>query len=86
MALTEAIEHTITIRHNGIIEWRKDRVIFDDTTEISRLPWRTTLEPGQDVTALPNKVKLLCNFVWTPAVVSAYAAWKAANSSTSPPL
>jgi len=83
MALVETVEHTITIRDNGVVEWRKDRVIYeaDGVSEVTRTHWRTSLEPGQDVSVLPTKVKVLCNFVWTPAVIAAYIAAKAARLS-----
>jgi len=83
MAISERTAYdSITILEDGRMQIRRARIILDNdgTTEINRTFFRTVLEPGEDVTAYPARVRALCNFVWTPAVVAAYAAWKAAQT------
>lgn len=82
MALTDRIEYdSITILVDGRMQVRRARVVVDTdgVTEVSRTFFRAVLEPGQNVSAYPAKVQALANFVWTPAVIAAYAAWKAAQ-------
>lgn len=77
MALSEKTEFdSITLLLDGQMSIRRARVILDDTTEISRTFHREVLVPGQDVSQYPARLKALCGFVWTPAVV---AAWQAAH-------
>lgn len=78
MALTERQEFgSITIRANGVLEVRSDRVILDDGVELVRSLNRTLYTPNMDPATLPNKVRQVAQLVWTPAIVS---AWLAANS------
>jgi hypothetical protein len=65
---------------------RRSRVVIDNdgTTEVARTNFRTVLEPGQDVTSYPPRVRALCAFVWTPAVIAAYQAAKAARETIIP--
>lgn len=81
MAISERTEYdVITILADGQIQVRRARVIIDnDGTEVARTFWRAVLEPGQNVSAYPARVQALCNFIWTPAVVAAYLAAKAAR-------
>lgn len=82
MALSEKTEYdAITILLDGQLQVRRSRIVVDNdgTTEIARTYFRTVLEPGQDVTTYPARVKALCNFVWTPQVIAAYQAAKAAR-------
>lgn len=82
MALTEKTEYdSITILLDGQMMVRKTRIIMDNGIEIARNHHRTVLVPGQDVSSYPNKVKNLCAFVWTPAVI---AAWNAAHPPINP--
>lgn len=81
MALTERTEYdSITILLDGQMQVRRSRVIIDDDgTEIARRYFRTVLVPGQDVTFYPARLRNLCAFVWTPAVIAAYQAAQAAQ-------
>lgn len=79
MAITDKIVYdSITILEDGQIMLRRARVVLDNDgiTEISRQFHRTVLEPGQDVTSYPARVRALCGFIWTPAVIAAYLAAK----------
>lgn len=82
MALTQKTEYdSITILLDGQIQIRRSRVVIDDDgiTEISRTYWRKVLEPGEDVSSFPPRVRAICNFIWTPTVIAAYEAAKAAR-------
>lgn len=78
MALTETTKFFIGILDNGVIEFRKTRVIMDGTEVVAERHHRQVLEPGQDVSELPNKVRQVCQLIWTPAVIAAWLAAKAA--------
>jgi hypothetical protein len=80
MALTKAtIIDRIEIMSDGVIFVRTvTRAFDDDGSVLGERIVRTTLTPGQDVTAQPAKVRAICNLVWTPAVVAAYQAAVAA--------
>lgn len=87
MALTEHTEYqSITILADGQINVRRDRVIIDDTTgeELGRRPHRFVLEPGQDTTPLPSRVRQICATVWTPAVVADFIAARKAQQEKGP--
>ena len=87
MALTEkTVYDSLTILEDGQIMVRRARVVLDNdgVTEVSRTFWRAVLEPGQDVTSYPARVRALCGFVWTPAVIAAYEAAKAARLAAAP--
>lgn len=79
MALTEKTEWYVGINEDSVMEIRKDRVILDNGISITSLNTRYVLEPGQDVTAQPQKIRQLANFIWTPAVIAAWQAKKAAQ-------
>lgn len=80
MALTESTKFFIGIQDDGQIEFRRTRVIMDGTELIGEKHHRQVLEPGQDVSAQPLKVRQVCQLIWTPAVIAAYLAAKAAAS------
>lgn len=82
MALTEKTEWHVGIDEDSVMVVRKDRVILDNGTSITTLYQQYVLEPGQDVSAQPAKIRNLANFIWTPAVIAAWVAKKAAQ----PPL
>jgi len=87
MALIEKTEyHSLTILVDGQIQVRRDRVVIDDVTgeELGRRPWRKVLEPGEDVSMFPKRVRDICAVVWTPQVISDYQAAKAAREASLP--
>jgi archaellum component FlaF (FlaF/FlaG flagellin family) len=80
MALTKTtVVDQITVTENGIVLYREATRIMEDGTQLSQTYHRTSLTPGQDITAQPANVQAICNAAWTPAVISAYEAQQAAN-------
>lgn len=80
MALTEKTKVFLGILDDGQVEFRKTRIIMDGTEIVGEKHHRQVLEPGQDVTSQPNKIRQICAVVWTPQVISDYQAAKAANN------
>jgi hypothetical protein len=69
----------ITIQENGIILYREATRIIEDGKELTKTYHRSSLTPGQDITNQPQKVKDICNTVWTEEVIAAYQAQQEAN-------
>ena len=59
------------------IQVRTDTVIKEDDKEISRSPHRHTIHPDMDISAEDAEVQAVANAVWTDAVKSAWADFKA---------
>jgi len=78
MALTETTKFFLGILDDGQIEFRKTRVILDGVEVVGENHHRQVLVPGQDVTSFPAKIRNIAAVVWTPAVIAAYLAAKAA--------
>jgi hypothetical protein len=75
MAITkEVVIDQITVTENGIILYREATKIIEDGVELTKTYHRTSLTPGQDITNQPQKVKDICNTVWTSDVIAAYQA------------
>jgi hypothetical protein len=80
MALTkETVVDQITVTEFGIVLVRETTTIKEDGVELSKKYHRTSLTPGQDITAQPTNVQAICNAAWTPEVIAAYEAQQAAN-------
>jgi len=80
MALTKEVAvDQITVTENGIVLYREATTIKEDGEEISKKYHRTSLTPGQDIADQPEKVKAICEVVWTPEVIAAYEAQQQAN-------
>lgn len=79
MPITDRIAiDKIEILENGVFQIRRARIILDnDGTEINRTYIRSVLEPGDDLTNVPQRIKAHCNIEWTPQVIAAYQAAKA---------
>ena len=70
----------IEIFENGLFIIRRARVILDnDGSELIKVFSREPLEPGQDVTNQPNKIKQLIQIIWTAQVIADYKARQNAN-------
>lgn len=70
----------ILVTENGILMIRQvRRVIDEDGTPLPERYHRTSLVPGDDVSAYPERVQLVAAAVWTPAVIAAYQAQLAAS-------
>lgn len=80
MALSDSTEFGgITIKADGVMEVRMDRIIFDGADEIARTFRRIVYTPDMDPATLPNKVRRIANVVWDAATVAAYKAAHPAN-------
>ena len=59
------------------VQVRTDTVIKEDGAEISRTFHRHVLHPDMDISGEDAEVQAVCNAVWTDAVKSAWADFKA---------
>jgi hypothetical protein len=59
------------------VQVRTDTVIKEDGTEISRSYHRHVLTPDMDISGEDAEVQAVANSVWTDAVKSAWADYKA---------
>ena len=84
MALTETTKFFIGIEDDGQIQFRRTRIIMDGNDIVGEKHHRQVLEPGQDVTSFPNKVRQVCNLIWTPQVIADYLAAKLLRQSQVP--
>ena len=64
----------ITVTENGIVLFREATRVLEDGVELSKTYHRSSLTPGQDISAVPANVQAICNAAWTPEVVAAYQA------------
>jgi hypothetical protein len=73
MALSDSTEFgAITIKADGVMEVRIDRIILDGADEIARTFRRIVYTPDMDPATLPAKVRRIANIVWDAATVAAY--------------
>lgn len=83
MAIIEQTKFFIGILDDGQIELRRSRIFLDNTITppdlVGEKHHRQVLEPGQDVSSFPLKIRQICNVVWTPQVIADYEAAKAAR-------
>jgi archaellum component FlaF (FlaF/FlaG flagellin family) len=80
MSLTKStIIDQITVTENGIVLFREATRIMEDGVELSKTYHRSSLTPGQDISAVPANVQAICNAAWTPKVVAEFQAAQAAN-------
>lgn len=70
----------IVIEENGLIRVRVVRRIYEDGALAAEKITALILEPGQDVSAYPAKVRNTCAVWWDQATIDAYNAQKAAGS------
>jgi hypothetical protein len=82
MITKESTVDQITVTENGIILYREATRIIEDGKELTKTYHRTSLTPGQDITNQPQKVKDICETVWTEEVIAAYQAQMEANNPT----
>ena len=59
------------------VQVRTDTVIKEDDAEISRSAHRHTIHPDMDISGEDAEVQAVANSVWTDAVKSAWADFKA---------
>ena len=64
----------ITVTESGVVLYREATSILEDGVELSKTYHRSSVAPGQDISAVPANVQAICNAAWTPEVVAAYQA------------
>jgi len=72
MILTERPEILLTILDDGQIEYRQTRVILEDGNILTKTHHRQVLEPGQDVSSFPKRIKDVTSVVWTQEVINKF--------------
>lgn len=82
--LTEQTEQFIEVLPNGVIQIRNDRVIMDNGLVVARKHLRNTFDVGADVSGQSQRIRDICALVWTPQVIAARTAEKAANAQGIP--
>jgi hypothetical protein len=70
----------ITITGNGIVLYREAIIVAEDDAVLSKTYHRSSLEPGQDLSSVPEKVASVCRLVWTDDVVRAFQQSVAATA------
>lgn len=61
----------------AVVLYRVARLTFEDDVQIGERYVRSTVEPGDDTTGLPQPVRAICNLLHTQPVVDAWLAEKA---------
>lgn len=64
----------IVVTENGVVLVREVTRVTDDGLVISETYRRASFAPGDDVSAQPMNVQVICGAAWTPEVVVAYQA------------
>ena len=81
MSLTKStVVDQITVTENGIVLFREATRILENDVELSKSYHRSSLIPGQDISAVPANVQAICSAAWTPEVIAAFQAAQAANA------
>jgi hypothetical protein len=82
MALTESTSiDQIEIVADWNIQVRQATVIEKDGVQVARTFHRWVLTPDSDISGQEQKVQDICNAAWTPAVKSAFEAFKAEQAN-----
>lgn len=77
MALNKEIKiDQITVTDNFVVMIRERTVIMENNAELSQTYHRTTLEPGDDYSKMPENVIKICEVMWTPEIIAEYQAKK----------
>jgi hypothetical protein len=63
----------ITITENGIVLWRVANRIMENGEMLSQAYERNSIQPGDDTTRVPTKVKAIIDAAWTAEVIQAFA-------------
>lgn len=62
----------IVASENGVVFYRTITRIVEDGKQPIETYHRTSLSPGQDVSAAPAEVQEICATAWTPEVVQSF--------------
>lgn len=81
MALSDRNEMTISVKFDGVLEVRLDRIIVEDGTDLTTVVRRAVFTPDMDPATLPARIRRAANAFWDAATVAAYIAKKAAQSA-----
>lgn len=81
MITDQTVISAITILEDGQLQIRRSRRIFDGATIIAEQYHRHVLAPGDDTTTEDTRVKAVAGVLWTPQVIAAYEAAKAARAN-----
>lgn len=76
----------ITVTEHGNVLWRISHRIMEDGSMLSQSYERNSMEPGDDVSRAPANVQAIAKLVWTPEVVEAFAAARAAAKASLAPV
>lgn len=80
MSLSESTNiDQITVCENGIVLVREATRVYRDEVEISKTYHRYSLEPGSDVSHMPESVQSVCSVSWTDEVIESFNRSKDAN-------
>ena len=79
MALSEQTATTITILEDAQLQIRRARRIFDNGAQIAEQYHRHVLGPGDDLTPEDARVRAVAQLLWTPEVIAAFLAARAAR-------
>ena len=79
MALTETTEYDKieVVGPYKHVQIRKAIVIKKDGVELTRAFNRHSVAPDADISGEPTEVQAVCNAVWTDAIKSSWATYKA---------
>lgn len=77
MALTERTEiDKIEVVGDWNIQVRQATTIEKDGQQVAKTFHRWVLNPDSDISEQEQKVKNICNAVWTTEIISSYEAYK----------
>lgn len=68
----------IEVKANGHIFMKELNQILDNGVVVSSIPHRSSFSPDMSIADLPDAVKPYAQLAWTPEVVAAFEAQKAA--------
>lgn len=69
----------IEVKKDGHIFMKELNQIVDDGQVVSSVPHRTVFTPDMSIDDLPSEVKPYAKIAWTPEIIAAYEAQKAAQ-------
>ena len=76
----------ITVTEYGNVLWRIAHRVMEDGELLSQVYERNSIDPGDDLSRAPAKVQAIAKLVWTPEVVEAFAAARAAAKASLAPV
>lgn len=80
MAITElSIVDQISVEARGFVSVRRADKVIRDGVEIASTYHRHVLSPGDDLSNEDQRVVAIATAVWTPDIVAAYKAMRAAE-------